>query len=226
MTPAAAPGSTRRAPLRFLLAEHAIQPGDIAKVEVFHAHYRIQTPLREGGAEADGRAPAPWFVTDPASHLDTQLSTPWAVAMTLLGVPGPQWQRPETLTSPEARALARKVAIRLDPDALKVYWDQLSTPGICRLARFPVTVVVTMNDGRRLEARTEIADGDPWDPSSVLSDDVIREKLIDFGCDFVPRDRLERAADALFALETVPDVRSVTELLTVVDRTVSAPTRP
>ncbi len=144
-----------------LMRRFGVRPDQVERVEVFQAHYRVQTD-EQGTARASGSS-APWFITAPRNYLEAQLSTPWAIAMTLLAVPRTQWQAPEALGRQDARDLASRVVIKPDVDAKKVYWGQLSAPGICRLRRFPVTVVVTTRDGRRLEARTETVPGDEFD---------------------------------------------------------------
>jgi 2-methylcitrate dehydratase PrpD len=189
------------------MADHSIDPSLVEDVEVL---------VHSSAAGHPG-----WLLQDPPDYLGTQMSHPWCIAMTLLGIPVPRWQQPDTIADPRARDLASRVRVGIEPTAQRVYYDQLSTHvaggpyGVRRVRRMPGTVIMRMKDGQEYRATSEYGAGDPFTPETRATDDQLREKFLSFGELAVPREKLERACDALFTLEGVDDVNSLVDLLCV-----------
>lgn len=159
----------------------------------------------------------PFRLQNPTNHLETQLSHPWSIAMTLLRVPPAHWQQPQTIANPTAQAVAAKVRVGIEPAALRSYYEQAnpSVAGVRRVRRWPSTVVVHLRNGDELRATADYAAGDPYTPETAASDDQLRDKFVSFGELSVPRDRLERAADLVLELERVEDLNGLLDLMCV-----------
>lgn len=186
--------------LKLLIQERDIKPEDVDAVHV-QAHAGIMR--------------APFAVVAPQDYLEAQMSTKWAVAMTILGVPGHLWQSAGMLANEQARGLAELVTLGEDPEARRVYYEQTGShvAGVRRVRRCPSTVTVSAR-GETFVSRSDMAAGDPF-PETVPSDDDLVQKLVDYGEAVVPESRLRVAADRILNLEEVDDVRPVVGLLCV-----------
>jgi 2-methylcitrate dehydratase PrpD len=188
--------------LELVMAEHSFKPEDVETITVLVHPCATQRSL--------------WLLTTPRDYLETQLSHPWAMAMTVLGVPGPEWQLPKTINDPRARDLAARVRVGVDPNAEREYYEQVREGAeVRRVRRSPSTAIVRLKDGREFSASADLAKGDPFSPQTRLTDDELRGKLVDYGSLVVPRARLEKAADLLFDLDRLTDIGEATKLLCV-----------
>jgi 2-methylcitrate dehydratase PrpD len=152
-----------------------------------------------------------WLKTDPRTHLETQMSHPYALAMAILGVPGPAWQKPETFTRADARELMGKMTVVVEPEAERAYYDQLSE-GIRRVRRSPASVTIVA-DGRTYRESADYAKGDPYTEGTRLTDDELIDKFVSYGLDTADKDELEIAARAILAMDEYDDVRDVARLM-------------
>lgn len=192
-----------RQPIRAMqniLDENEIDPLDVESIEV-----RVHHTAASHGA---------WTLSKPESHLETQFSHTWAMAMTVMKVPGPLWQQPQTLDDPLAQSLASRTTVTSEPLATVAYYEQTGPDaiGVKRVRRSPATVLVHTRTGS-LQSTVEYADGDPFSPETAATDAQLRDKFLEFGELAVPRAQLEDAADMLDELDAVDDVREITRLL-------------
>ncbi len=126
--------------------------GRIAPAEV----ERIEVDTYVWAAQLDGQ--------EPHNMLAAKFSLPFALATTLVhGAASVDAFREEARANEDARALARRVAVREDPELTA------RLPGLR-----PARVRVTLKDGRTLKAEVLTNRGDTEDPYSA---DEVREKF-------------------------------------------------
>jgi 2-methylcitrate dehydratase PrpD len=133
--------------LEDILAEHALRPEAIARVDV--ATYRFAAHMRE---------------PDPINDFAAKYSLPHAAAALIVrGTAGYHAFTGEAVRDPTIAAIRRRVDVREDP-ALNASVPRLK----------PARVTVTLTDGRQLTRLRESARGDFQDP---YRDDEVRAKF-------------------------------------------------
>ncbi|MCK1408300.1 MmgE/PrpD family protein [Bradyrhizobium sp. 76] len=143
----------------------------------------------------------------PRTFTSRQYSIPHAVAMVLLGIPvGPAWLD-ESWDNDPVRALREKVSVE--------HWEHANTLAshIVRgqVRNMPARATIVMRDGRRLEAETEFALGDPWTSDTVYGDEHVIEKFrVASGLSTA---RATEVIEAVMNIEAQPDVEAVVSVL-------------
>lgn len=134
----------------------------------------------------------------PQTHVDAQFSLPYTVAVAIARKrTGVDEFKGETLKDPEVLALADKVTWELDP-AAEALWPKA----------YPATLVVTLKDGRVLQAHADFPKGDPENPVSM--DEVI-DKFNILTERFLSRDKAAELVEAVRRVERLPDVSAVAD---------------
>jgi 2-methylcitrate dehydratase PrpD len=170
----------------FLVDHHRLAVDAIEKIEVgtsSQAMKNIQT------------------IKTPRDIMEAQYSLVHGLAVRLFrGGNRFQDYREEDLHDPRFAALARKVAIAVDPicDAERL-----------RLNNRSAVVTVTTTDGRRLEKRVQFSKGHPRNP---LTDDELTTKLIEGAEPFLGQLRALRIAEAVWDLEHLEQASTLIEL--------------
>jgi 2-methylcitrate dehydratase PrpD len=101
---------------------------------------------------------------------------------------------------PDVQAMIRRVRFYADPEAEKEGYDKMTT-----------IIKITLNDGRVIKGRADFGKGSPTDPMSY---DDVGEKFQ--GCAAFagwPQAKASQVIDLVGKLEDVPDVRTLTALL-------------
>jgi 2-methylcitrate dehydratase PrpD len=137
----------------------------------------------------------------PADHLAAKFSMEFCIAILLLrGRAGLAEFRDEVVVSPEVQAVVEKVRFHVDPEADEAGYHTMTS-----------IIRVHMNDGRELETRAAFGKGSPANP---MSEAELLEKFT--GClaaGGIDADAGQRAAGLILDLESQPDVRAITGLL-------------
>jgi 2-methylcitrate dehydratase PrpD len=136
----------------------------------------------------------------PANMLAAKFSVPYAVAAAVVtGGSGVAAFLDGPRGNPRVQELARRVEVHGDP-AMSM-----------RSAGKPTARVdVTLRDGRVLTQTTSVVHGDAEHPVSRA---MLVEKFLRLANPTLPADRAAQAIDAIAELETLKDVRDVTEML-------------
>jgi 2-methylcitrate dehydratase PrpD len=137
----------------------------------------------------------------PADHLAAKFSMEFCIAILLLrGRAGLAEFRDEVVRDPEVRATIEKVRFHVDPEADDAGFHTMTS-----------IIRVRMNDGRELTTRAAFAKGSPANP---MSDAELLAKFT--GCleaGGIDADTGRQAAGLILDLESQPDVRVITGLL-------------
>jgi len=158
-------------------AEQGWSARDIDSVRIFASPYAEKPHLQN---------------TDVRTAMDAQFSAAYAMAMVALGVPiGVEWQAPEAVHSPEARAFMQKVSCEVHPE----YTRRPLEDKLMILGRIEVTA-----RGATHEAEASFARGTPR-PGYAMSDDELRRKFVHNVSRLLPSENSLRAADALMSLD-------------------------
>jgi 2-methylcitrate dehydratase PrpD len=137
----------------------------------------------------------------PADHLAAKFSMEFCIAILLLrGRAGLAEFRDEVVRDPQVRDAMEKVRFYVDPEADEAGYHTMTS-----------IVRVRMNDGRELVTRAAFAKGSPANP---MSEAELLDKFA--GCleaGGIDAAAGRRAADLILDLESQPDVRAITALL-------------
>ena len=135
----------------------------------------------------------------PQTHVDAQFSLPYTVGVAIVrGRTGVAEFKGDTLKDPEVLALTDKVTWELDP-AAEASWPKA----------YPATLVVTLKDGRVLQAHADFPKGDPENPVSM---DEVVDKFDHLTEGFLPRDKARELVTLARRVETLPDVSALADL--------------
>lgn len=110
--------------------------------------------------------------------------------------------RDEVVCDPEVKATIEKVRFEVDPEADAAGYNNMTS-----------IIRVRLKDGREIEGRAAFAKGSPANP---MSEQELRQKFA--GCleaGGIGAEAGRRAADLILDLESQPDVRAITRLLSV-----------
>jgi len=138
--------------------------------------------------------------SNPRSGLEAKFSGEFAAAAALVdGRVGIATFSDDKVRDPAVRALMTRVAIVVDPDI----------PG--DLERHMWTrLTIGLTDGRRLTIGPRQVPGHPGNP---LTPHALREKFAECASAVLPADRVDALAQMLESLESCPDLRSLTAIL-------------
>jgi 2-methylcitrate dehydratase PrpD len=139
----------------------------------------------------------------PADHLAAKFSMEFCIAILLLrGRAGLAEFRDEVVRDPQVRDAMEKVRFYVDPEADEAGYHTMTS-----------IIRVRMNDGRELVTRAAFAKGSPANP---MSEAELLEKFT--GCleaGGIDAAAGRRAAGLILDLESQPDVRTITALLSL-----------
>ncbi|WP_288583197.1 MmgE/PrpD family protein [uncultured Methylobacterium sp.] len=117
---------------------------------------------------------ARFTLATPRTFASRQFSFPHLVAMQLLAVPpGPAWSDPRWVEDPVATALRAKVSFVSHPRGE----DFVHSLTRNQMRTLPGGIQLHLADGRVLRAESDTAQGDPWDPGTLLSDEMLAAKV-------------------------------------------------
>jgi 2-methylcitrate dehydratase PrpD len=134
----------------------------------------------------------------PQTHVDAQFSLPYTVAVAIARKrTGVAEFKGDTLKDPEVLALADKVTWELDP-AAEALWPKA----------YPATLVVTLKDGRVLQAHADFPKGDPENPVT-MSEVVDKFNLLTEG--LIAKGKAAELVELLKRLDTLPDLSVVAD---------------
>ena len=137
----------------------------------------------------------------PDDELAAKFSMEFCIAILLLrGRAGLSEFRDEVVRDPQVKATIEKVRFEVDPEADAAGYNTMTS-----------IIRVRMKDGRELSTRAAFAKGSPANP---MSEAELRQKFM--GCleaGGIGADAGERAADLIGDLESQPDLRAITGLL-------------
>lgn len=161
--------------LRAILASERIDPDAIEQIVIESFWWAISKSSKSPSTMAEGI-----------------YSTPYALVMTLLGVPpGPEWYAPSLMNDPRVRALMAKVVLVEDVEATR------ALPG-----RQRAKATVKLAD-RTLSASIEHMHGAPEHP---LSEVEVAAKFVALATPIMSHDVARQLADSLSGLVRVADV--------------------
>lgn len=106
----------------------------------------------------------------------------------------------EVVNRPDVQAMIEKVEFGVHPEAEAAGYDKMTT-----------IIDLQLTDGRTLSARADFAKGSPTNP---MSDAELEAKFLECAAwGGLPPDRARRAADLIWDLQDLADVRELTRLL-------------
>jgi 2-methylcitrate dehydratase PrpD len=136
----------------------------------------------------------------PSSVPAAKYSAPYTIAVTSRF--GRAWRDQYTeqlIRDRDILDLASRVEVRADQELEALYDD-----------KWPSIVEVRTKDGRQLTARRDLPAGEP---EHALSDDSLKAKFLSLACDALPVEDAEAIWDAIFALDEMTKVSTLTALL-------------
>lgn len=134
-----------------------------------------------------------------SSFVSAQFSIPYVVAACLVDqAMGPEQLTENRLQNPKLIEIAKKVRVHTDEALNQAYPDKTAT-----------RVEITLKDGIRLKRQIDIPKGDPRNPMTRAD---ISEKTKYFG-EYRDQQTIETVIDSILNLESVSDIREVTELI-------------
>ncbi len=178
-----------------LIQDHALRPGDIDRV-VVRANPFALTPI--------------FCEQQPEDALTAEFSHPHAIAVAAHGVPaGPEWYSAETLSSEEVRSFRAKVFVEPEPRSANI----AEWMGNGQWRGVPGGVDIEVG-GNVYAATADHAQGDPWSPETLMSDEQLTEKFrtmvrqpLGRGSDAAD-ESLEQAIALLLNIEASPSIRA------------------
>jgi 2-methylcitrate dehydratase PrpD len=174
---------------RLISEENNLEPGDVESVTVRTLKRAVD------------------FLSD--THMETiydaQFSFPHTVAMVALGKkPGPEWMSEENLfRNPEAKALASRVKMEVDPLAEQVFFEE---SGLA----IPTLVEVTTTKGRTYTEEIKYSKGTPNNPFTL---EELKDKFRTLASSLSREERIEKIIDTVERLEELADISHLTGLL-------------
>jgi len=132
---------------------------------------------------------------EPANLVDAEFSTPYAIAMILLGLkPGPKWFDDQTLRDPAVLSLAKRIRVEVDDKADRSFFKDHKVIS---------TVEILTKDGKKLIARKEHAKGDPENP---MTKDELVEKFHRLGSQTLSANKTKKLIDFIERIEDAKDI--------------------
>jgi 2-methylcitrate dehydratase PrpD len=169
-----------------LVQQHTLRADDVVAVEC-----RVGRPTMEV-----------LMHTRPQTGLEGKFSMQYCMAAALLDRRiGLLSFSDEKVRRPAAQSLCERVTMTLHPEA-----QHNGTNG----EELPVTVTVTLQNGRTLNAQIQHAKGHPANPLSAV---LLREKFEDCASGVLERPDIRRVIDLVQGLEQVEDVGTLMDVL-------------
>jgi len=136
---------------------------------------------------------------------DAQFNLPHAVSMLALRKkPGPEWMSKENIFhNPEAKAIAEKVSMEVDPSAEQVFFEE---SGLA----IPSHVEVKTVDGRIYEEDIKYSKGTPNNP---FTPEELKDKFRTLASSLFRGKRIDKILETIGRLEKLEDISILTGLL-------------
>ncbi len=147
-------------------------------------------------------ATRPYFRNhEPADVVEGTFSVPHCFACLAHGVPvGPEWHSADALNRADLARFRTKVTVTVEPGSAEAINEQIMAEnGEPFYRRCPTSLSVRAR-GRTIEARTEVASGDPWSAETLLSDSRLEEKFLAY---------VGAARGARWAMEVLESLRDI-----------------
>ena len=149
-------------------------------------------------------------IDDPtvSTFVDGQFSMPYVLAVAAFGVPpGPQWHHAATRDRADVRVFMEKVSVAVEPTAAAKLAEDIIRFGHAR--RMPTTLSVTAR-GRVFASRSDWARGDLYNAATALTDAELEEKFRAFATGIRTPEQTDRAIEAIWQLDRLPDLDPLT----------------
>ena len=175
--------------LRDLIAEYALSVGEIDRIVLGLPAFYLKPHM---------------FDPSPRTYWEAIYSVQWAAALAILDVePGAEWFTGERLADPVARRLAARIEIEEDRESTRI-WDSRYLADVINT----VTISARGQTHRRsVTMRNAIGGpGNPM-PKEVLDDKFLRQVR-----PVVGGERANRLIEALWSLESIPNVKDLAAL--------------
>src|SRR5487761_268841 len=176
-------------------------PAMTAFLELMRAHDLRAGDVEEVRVGTNRPMPNALIHPRPADFLAAKFSMEFCIAILLLrGRAALTEFRDEVVCDPDVKAAIEKVRFEVDPEADAAGYNNMTS-----------IIRVRLKDGRELEGRAAFAKGSPANP---MSETELRQKFM--GCleaGGIGADAGRSAADLILDLETQPDLREITRLL-------------
>jgi 2-methylcitrate dehydratase PrpD len=139
------------------------------------------------------------------SIFDAQFSLPHAISMIALQEkPGPEWMAEKNMFhNPEAKAIADKVKIEVDPTAEEVFFKE---NGLAVLSN----VKVEMVGGKVYQEKIRYSKGTPNNP---FTEEELKDKFKMLASSLFTEKRVNKIIDTVKVLEDLEDISVLTKLL-------------
>ncbi len=173
-----------------LVREHAIDPRAVTAVKLrLSSMYLIPHQ----------------FEPAPETFLQATLSTQWAIAMVLQGLPaGPQWLSSERLADPFSRRLAALVEIVEDPESTRAYKE---------LRWLDIRGAAEIRAGGQSYSRDYSIAETYGSPGADMTEDMVEAKFLEATSLSMDRSRARRLLDAARGIDDMSDINELAALL-------------
>jgi 2-methylcitrate dehydratase PrpD len=176
--------------MRTVIEENKLQPEEIHKIDVY-----LHAPSQKLFSKSK-----------PTRYLDAQVSYPYLLSVTALGIPMERWQDPKVFRSKALRNMIARVEMHPDEEAREDLLRELSVPP--RRATGALTKVRVHARGREFLARSRYGAGDPGDPSTRATDTDLDKKFERFAAPLLA-DHAALALRSVWGLETGTSTREL-----------------
>ena len=154
-----------------------------------------------------------WPIDKIETSMQFSFCFPMGFAMAAYGIEaGPDWHAKENINNPKIKAFAKKVKMVADSDVLKEVYEEVGNDPK-PVKKIVTTIEVITNDGRKFSGRKLYPKGDPWFEETRMSDEELNQKFNTFTKKVLPDKQRKEIIKAVYALDQMKDVRSLTELL-------------
>jgi len=147
------------------------------------------------------------FLSNPKMETiyDAQFSLPHAFSMVILGKkPGPEWMSEENMFhNPQAKSLAEKVTMEVDPSAEKIFNDE---KGLA----IPSEVVIRTHEGKVYREEVRYSQGTPNNP---FTEEELKEKFRTLASSLFSEKRINKIIETVDALDELDDISKLIKLL-------------
>jgi 2-methylcitrate dehydratase PrpD len=152
------------------------------------------------------RNPAREIPADSVAPLNGSFNIPYAIAVSLLGVPpGPRWYDPELLGNPDVWALADRITTAPDPILDEEWRNELEKHPGGQLRRTRGSLTIRAR-GQEHVIESDFCEVDPWQDATRADWDFVTRKFASFCDGIVPPGQQRALIDAVREIEAVDDV--------------------
>jgi 2-methylcitrate dehydratase PrpD len=190
--------------LEGIMKEHDLEPEDIDRIVVSTHPLGITLPTYVAANKwYESKGKESWFSINSFSY---------ALACTIYRIiPGPEWAKEETLTSPRIAEMTKKITLKEHPEAMRMFMTWSGHPGKI-LSQPPTSIEVISKKGRFTAESTDIP-GDSWNPKVRLSDDEIIAKFKNNASYVLSDAQINRIVEVVSSLDKIKNIGELTALL-------------